>query len=63
MRKIIAIIVLSLAAVAILRAGELTGREVIEKAMKRYRGDDSILTVTLTKTKMDDPSSKRRRET
>jgi len=62
MRKIFAIIVLSVVAVAIVWAGELTGREVIEKAMKRYRGDDSILTVILTKTKMDDPSNKRRFE-
>jgi hypothetical protein len=48
----------TLGAVAIV-AGELTGKDVLEKAMKRYRGDDSILTVILTKAKMDNPSDKK----
>ncbi|GEM_PF-2357686 len=58
MRRMIPIIVL-VTAVAVV-AGQLTGRDVLEKAIKRYRGDDSVLTVILTKVKMENPTKKKR---
>lgn len=37
-------------------AAQLTGREILDKAIHRYRGDDSILTVQLKKAKLSNPN-------
>lgn len=53
---------LLLSAAAWLYAADLTGREVLEKALKRYRGDDSTITILLTKSKLDNPADKKQFE-
>lgn len=54
MIKKTAVIWIIIAAMAV--AATLTGREILDKAIKRYRGDDSILTVQLKKAKLSNPS-------
>jgi len=40
-------------------AGELTGRQILDKAMRRYRGDNSVLTVLLSKAQADNPDDRK----
>jgi len=54
---VISAIILSFAA-----AGELTGREILDKAMKRYRGDNSVLTVSLSKAPIGDRDNRKKFE-
>jgi len=58
MKRTIFIIVFVFTAVSII-AADLSGKDVLEKAIKRYRGDDSTMTVILTKAKMDNPADKK----
>jgi len=41
---------------AVAFAAQLTGREILDKAIHRYRGDDSILTVQVKKAKLSNPN-------
>lgn len=37
-------------------SAQLTGKEILEKAIHRYRGDDSIITVLLKRAKVSNPN-------
>ena len=38
-------------------AGDLTARQILDKAINRYRGDDSKMTAIITKSKLSNPDS------
>ncbi len=59
MKRLVVFTLASAVIMCSVAADQLTGREILDKAMKRYRGDNSVLTVLLSKAKIDNPDDKK----